>query len=305
MELPSTPTQVFMKHEGDLQRALTREQMRTINVLRGRSRNDSDNAREKLSMRIVELMTKGRSLKQLATKQPVSGDTMVDTLADYISTSAPIVIHLTEQTLEILLTDTYYRSSFETGTTHKGSKVGSSNNNLSYLKYALGSKFTGGGSYQSNRESWESECFLGLYNDLKSDFERPKYGALNFLNAPSGVASAHGYGQLYLKLQPHVRKRITVSTGDTSSSRCLGVLDYCNHVLMYLSDTELSELIRIVTGEIEYSSHVCKIYREIQIHGEINLSLDVASLHIPETADYDLAVKFSQHFNIPVVVFMH
>jgi hypothetical protein len=119
-----------------------------------------------------------------------------------------------------------------------------------------------------------------------------------------------------MTLRPHVRRRITVATGDTSGSRCLGVLDFCYHVLLALGPDEMYYLIQIAAGLIEHAPKTCRTYtyREIQIHGELSIARDIEELHVDNsyssepTADTGISLReyadeFSAKFNIPIVKF--
>lgn len=275
---PSKVKQVFIKPDESLQR----DQIRTINVLRGRSKCDSIDASDKLLARVTDCIagTSSKLPALMVDSVLLDPQTVLEATSDYIANIAPLVIHVKPDTIPILIGDGHYRSSFETNTT-QGKKT-----NSNYMKPRVG---------------WESECFLGLYNST-TNFERPKYGALNFLNHATGVKSAIGYGSCYMTLKPHVRRRVTLATGDTSASRCLGVLDFCNHVLIALSDQELYYLIQIAVGLIESAPNDLPAftYREIQIHGELKLSRDIESLHAGRDA-YDVAEAFSRELDIPVV----
>jgi hypothetical protein len=214
----------------------------------------------------------------------LDANTLYEALAEYIANRAPMVIHVHAKTIPILIEDGHYRSSFETNSTHGSASDATKS------------------GYMNARYAWESACFLKLY-DKTTNFERPKYGALNFLNMCGGVPSAISYGSCYMVLSNELRKRITISTGDTSGSRCIGVLDFCNHVLLALSYVELIEAIKIAIGVIESSSHYCGGYREIQIHGEMLLSRDIAELHADETLSDDLIAQWIETFKVPVVKF--
>lgn len=268
MENADAPKVVFIKPDESLHRS----QIRTINVLRGRSRCDSLEAEPELRNRIAKLCD-------------LNPEETLVLVKNYIEHSAPCVIHVRPEHLPLLIKDGNYRNTFEVRTTQ--GRVAEDG----YLK---------------NRAKWESECFLGLYDDIRGKpidaYEKPKYGALNFLNNPTGVPSAAAYGKCYLKLKDSTRHRITVATGDTSGSRILGVLPYCCHVLKYLADNELTQLIDVASGAIK--SGVTKLtYREIQIHGSLVLARDVASLHVPKGTDSAIVDQFSETFNVPAVYF--
>jgi hypothetical protein len=197
----------------------------------------------------------------------------------YIAEDAPMIIHVRVWTIEKLLGDTCYRSAFETNVR--------------------------GDAYMASRIKWESECFHKLYDGV-IPFERPKYGAPNLLSDPAGVAGARAYGNCYMVLRPQVRKRITIASADTSTSRCLGVLDFCAHVVNTYSDEELRNMAEITNGKIPFAEYKSTVYKEIQIHGDIDITRDVSALHIPRgllKSEIDVVDAFQIKFNIDVIEF--
>lgn len=78
--------------------------------------------------------------------------------------------------------------------------------------------------------------FNNKYSKAK-DFERVKYGVINFTNDPKGVSCAKNYGGSYLLLKPHVRPRCTMTDMDSSnSSSHIGTFKYCYHVMENMKD---------------------------------------------------------------------
>jgi hypothetical protein len=60
-------------------------------------------------------------------------------------------------------------------------------------------------------------------------------------------------------------------------------------------------LVDILTGKIPFSDKYIGGYREIQIHGDLKLGRDVASLHVPvklTDAEEELAEKFVTEFGL-------
>lgn len=247
--------------------SLHRSQIRTLNVLRGQSKCDSLDQRSQLT-------------DQLTLLQPtVPSDYLYEIVTNYIAEIAPAIIHVPARVIQLLIRDDFYRSVYEVS-----SKPG----------------------YTTGRTAAESRCFLKLYDNV-TNFERPKYGCLNYLNAPAGVPSAAMYGDCYFTLKQSVRKRITISSGDTFTNVSIGVLDFCNHVLMTIEQPNLITLCKVALGEIrsgKYSDN--PVYKELQIHGEVKLSRDIASVHAP-AADYatigQTITEFSERFNVPIVWF--
>ncbi len=253
--------QVFLRPRPDLH--LHRDQIRVVNVLRGQSKCDSIDARAQFEGRVSKY----------------AGDitSVTDKIVRYIAHDAPLIVHVNDHTVKILLDDTHYRSIFEINVK--------------------------GDVYLAARRQWESDCFARLYDGQKA-LDRPKYGALNLLNCPRGQIMATAYGAWHFVLKPHVRDRTTVASGDTAGSRCLGVLDYCIHVLAAISDDELQKIIDIVEGRIESAGYRHgTVYREIQIHGDLDIARDIESLNIPADAsrrESALAEQFGTKFGITV-----
>jgi len=249
--------QVFIKPDDSLKR----DQTRVINVLRGQSKCDSIDAKDKLVAAIVDAYPWEEA------------EIVHAALTEYIAEAAPITINVPSTTIPILNRDQFYRSTFETNTKP---------------------------NYIQQRAKWESDCFLKLYDGV-TNFERPKYGALNYLNNPAGVPSAYSYGDLFMTLRPHIRRRVTIATGDTAGSRCLGVLDFCDHVLVSLDKTELANICKIAMNEIPFADYTANIYKEVQIHGELKLNRDIASIHMPAGIHDDAIVNFANQNNIAIV----
>src|SRR5690242_10934703 len=80
--------------------SLHRDQLRTLNVIRGRSKCDSIDAEPKLKEKLEKIGFGEEFL----------------TITDYVANTAPIIIHVSDSILPLILTDGYYKSSFETNT---------------------------------------------------------------------------------------------------------------------------------------------------------------------------------------------
>lgn len=73
-----------------------------------------------------------------------------------------------------------------------------------------------------------------------TDFERVKYGVINFTNDPKGVSVCSGYGQSYFLLKQHVRERCTFTDKDSSSAdAAIATFKYCFKILSKMNDNEL------------------------------------------------------------------
>lgn len=173
----------------------------------------------------------------------------VDQVLAYIKDEAPIIIHIDlAKRLPRLRDDTHYRNQFETG-------------------------LTCGSSDLTKRKSWESRLFKGIY-DNASNAERVKYGVLNAVNDPQGIASVSSqYGKDYLVLK-RVRLRTTFSDKDSCNEGLLASCEWYAHVLALYNDLELKAVTEVALGEKLFAdSSVLETarggYKEVQIHGDI------------------------------------
>jgi len=88
------------------------------------------------------------------------------------------------------------------------------------------------------RRSWEDRLFDGMYSDSKPK-DRVKYGVLNVLADPHGVASCIGYGASFLELR-NCRLRCSMCDMDSSSpSATVATCEYYAHVLASFTKDEL------------------------------------------------------------------
>lgn len=70
-----------------------------------------------------------------------------------------------------------------------------------------------------------------------ADFQRVKYGVINFTNDPKGVNSCASYGQSYFLLKQHVRERCTFTDKDSSNSdAAIATFKYCFAILNKMND---------------------------------------------------------------------
>ncbi|CAJ1343449.1 unnamed protein product [Effrenium voratum] len=196
----------------------------------------------------------------------------------WIRELAPVIIHVDLKTIaEFLRKDTHYRNQFETAS-------------------------SGGLLDTSVRDKWERSLFGAAYEGAEP-FHRPKYGVLNVWNDPQGIYGCEQYGDSYLVLKD-LRLRCTLAPQDSGGlpAQRLAVLDYCAHSLMEYTDAELQEMVGLARHgreKIGDSQVVCQAwgkYKEVQIHGEIDLSKHVERLVVPErhsdhAAEYDDLAK--------------
>lgn len=94
-----------------------------------------------------------------------------------------------------------------------------------------------GGIGGGGRVQWEDRMFDHLHHDAEN-YERVKYGTMNFTNDPKGVRVCSGYGLSYFLLKPHVRDRCTIADMDTASpTATIGTFRNCFHVFMKVKDS--------------------------------------------------------------------
>ncbi len=101
---------------------------------------------------------------------------------------------------------------------------------------------------------------------------------MNIGLAEQGCQKAVSYGDGYFLMNDTtVRWRTTLTHLDS-----FGSLKYCNHLLTQLQSGEIQEIVEAAlhggttTGGSKQSS-----YREVQIHGPVQLNRDIISVHVP------------------------
>jgi len=182
----------------------------------------------------------------------------------WIRDAADVVCHVDlSKIAEALASDTHYRNQLETNTSS------------GMLKHEA-------------RRKWERVLFGSAYAEA-SPFECPKYGVQNVWNDHRGVVGCKQYGDSYLVLQD-VRLRCTCTARDSAllpASR-VAVLDFCAHALLEYSDNELTELLRVckdcdeLVGDSEKVVDAWGRYKEVQVHGEIDLDRHVSCLVVAD-----------------------
>ena len=116
--------------------------------------------------------------------------------------------------------------------------------------------------------------FTLKYSKAK-DFQRVKYGVINFTNDPKGVGACLSYGQSYFLLKPHVRERCTFTDKDSSNAdSSIATFKYCFRILSKMKEDELRAAFSASKAQ-EVSSKCVSAYKEIQVHGPIQFSKDI------------------------------
>lgn len=113
----------------------------------------------------------------------------------------------------------------------------------------------------------------GAYEYGCAKSERVKYGVLNILRNPNGVAHATSYGDCYLSLKSHIRYRATFTNGDSFHDCEVATCENYEHVLVRHTDNELKTLLEVGCGKRAFADYTLAggTYKEMQIHGPVNL----------------------------------
>ena len=141
--------------------------------------------------------------------------------------------------LQAFRDDPYLRSQYETQTSNGGL-----------------SAYEGGARWQ-----WESRLFKQRY-DKSEAIERPKYGALNYLNRGSGASSR--FGSAYFQLKAHV----------------LDCATFCYPDSYYEPEnlTNVDGLAQLMKLADQHDDDPLDQYIEAHIHGQVSLADDVECL---------------------------
>ena len=173
----------------------------------------------------------------------------------FMASDVPIIIHLDiANTIPLLVKDIKYRSLFE----------------LSRYE-------------EARRVSAESDMFNGAY-DKEIPAMRPLYGCLNIgLNKAGQQLAAFAYGDGYFVLNDEtVRRRTTMTLADSYVLPETGTLKHCDHLLKQLTESELEEIVEAALTQMCSTGGAKQMsFREIQIHGQVELDRDIVSLHVP------------------------
>jgi hypothetical protein len=175
--------------------------------------------------------------------------------------------------VEGLLAEGQYRSQFVTGISN-GSRTA----------------FAGG-----DRDRWEQTLFEGAYHDGPAPAdERPKYGGLDVMGHADGACPR--FGSCYFELRPHVLSRCTFTWGDSHAGpEHVGTIEVVEPLIAALLESvaatgealgvaglDVASLAARLAGGLDAAprpvGRALDAYIEAQIHGEIDLSRDVAAL---------------------------
>ncbi len=124
--------------------------------------------------------------------------------------------------------------------------------------------------------------FDKFYSKAK-DFERVKYGVINFTNDPKGVQCAKSYGPSYFLLKSHVRDRCTFTDKDSSGADAsIATLKFGFNIVSKMNNNELTAAFN-ASKALEMSSSVVITYKELQIHGPIEFARDIERVYVSKT----------------------
>ena len=94
-----------------------------------------------------------------------------------------------------------------------------------------------------------------MFNNIFFDaehHERVKYGAINIISHPEGIASAKAYGRSYFVLKNHVKPRCTITHRNSCTSskdKEFGTFDHFSQVFENFSDKELEKIFAASKGD--------------------------------------------------------
>lgn len=208
---------------------------------------------------------------------PKQIDDIYFNLTNFIMNYSRIIVHFPEQLLSTFLDEEKYKNLFE---------VGNSMGNNSTV----------------TRKSWEAKIFKNYY-DTSRDEDRVKYGSL-LINPKSTKHSIDitNYGKCYFILNNEVKKRCTMTIGDSSqfnSASSLYTFKNIFQMLMsskYVFDYAKDCYEHYMQGEIGYVSSYFE-YIEVQIHGQLLFSRDIESIVLQDTTSDELkklAMRFAK-----------
>jgi hypothetical protein len=183
-------------------------------------------------------------------------ENLIPVIIDYIL-NADIIIHFKFKNLyPHFKNDTHYRNLFEVHT-------------------------SGGSKDYNARSNWENNLFSNIYKDSHPS-EKVKYGCINLYQSKRGCLSATAYGESYLILKKDIKKRCSFVCGDSSTEQpYLANFDKLNHLLVWLNDSTIENIIKIIHGESIKDDNYP--YIEVQIHGDIIWNRDVEKIMINKT----------------------
>jgi len=174
----------------------------------------------------------------------------------WVRDRAPLVVHVSGPVLRLVLASGEYKNRFEVF------------------------------GHCGQRERVEDALFNSAYAGA-APADRVRYGSLNFVNDPAGVASAISYGAHHLVLSDAARVRATFANADTFGTTSLATCETYAHVLAQYNDAELAAALAVgaslgggAASPPVASSAVIGQYKEFQLHGKMDLARDVAALHL-------------------------
>jgi hypothetical protein len=133
-------------------------------------------------------------------------------------------------------------------------------------------------TYLTTRTKTENLLFHNIYNGCDAQL-KPKYGSINIIKNIGGDPLCKWYGDICLKYKDNIKVRVTFTFGDSFGGMMyLCTYKYLQHILYHFDKKTLDNLIGIVDGKKSTGNTQ---YIEAQIHGDVDISKDVESIHIP------------------------
>jgi hypothetical protein len=209
-------------------------------------------------------------------------DDEIKKLYDMVVNDAPLVTHFRASLLCKLASDTCVRNVYEVN--EKGS---------CYLK---------------TRTGWENHYFNNIYENASST-DKPKYASINFTKNPAGITTLSGYGSSYIKYKNCVKNRTSFIFDDCNKMDLhIASFSYFAHILYYMNESLLNDLIKIVKGEIKYSRQSIVPYVGAHIHGLVLIDEDIEAIYINNSEASDevktAASEFYQnHPKVEIIFF--
>jgi hypothetical protein len=128
------------------------------------------------------------------------------------------------------------------------------------------------------RTKTENLLFHNIYNGCEPHL-KPKYGSVNIIENIGGDLLCKAYGDICLKYKNNIKDRISFTFGDSFEGMLyVCTYKYLQHILYHFDKITLNNMIGIIDGKKSTGN---TRYIEAQIHGNVDISEDIESIHIP------------------------
>ena len=133
-------------------------------------------------------------------------------------------------------------------------------------------------SYWDTRKEVEDLLFAKVYNECEP-IDRPKYGSINIFKNIGGDVHCKCYGDICLQYKNDIKPRITFTYQDSFTKQTyICTYKYLDHLLYHLSKDDILKIVDIIENR---KQERLSTYIEAQIHGDVDISKDIESIHIP------------------------